>query len=178
MEISKEQVLDLYNVVNDYYVDEKLKEWFPEAFKVKLEVGMVIKKINSDREWIVKVCDNYRLYGININGNYFDSIKDKETIELILNNEENKEATTQEWESALIEEAKKRGYKNVNYKCLFQPSNTTKNIETHTYYISGDCLWFGSGENGNQVFREGVWAEIIKTFSKEEAEKLLGGEII
>jgi hypothetical protein len=174
MEITKEQVLDIYD--NNFYVDQKLQEWFPEAFKVELEVGMVIKRINSDTEWIIKVCENYRLYGINTNGNYFDLIKDKETIELILNNEENKKATTQEWHAALIEEAKKRGYKNGNYECLYMPHKTEETDEK-IFFESGE-IWIGFGSKSNMIFKDGVWTDIIKTFSKEEAEKLLGGKII
>jgi hypothetical protein len=174
MEITKEQVLELKKLGNlgTLY---KLKEWFPEAFKLDFEVGKWY--CHDKSKSIVNYQGGSTGYGFSALKNWAPlGYKISWSFKTLTH--EWRLATTEEWESALIAEAKKRGYKNGNYKCLCQPSNTTKNIETHSYYISGDCVWFGSGENGNQVFNDGVWAEIIKTFSKEEAEKLLGGKII
>jgi hypothetical protein len=171
MEITREQVLEIYD--NHFYVDQKLQEWFPEAFKVGLEVGKVYKASGcifyyqeanksygfSDGEWSKPsqwvVCE-----GI---------VKDPAWVI--------SEATTEEWESTLIEEAKRRGYKNGNYECL--AGVTEKVIDN--YFFCNNMVLQGGREHTchfNQVFKDGVWAEILKTFSKEEAEKLLGGKII
>jgi hypothetical protein len=175
MEITKEQVLDIYGTTGNYYLHRKLKAWFPEAFKVNLEVGNWYCHEKSTS--IVNYQGGSTGYGFNV-VNSWCSIRNFINWTFETHAKEWRLATTEEWESALIEEAKKRGYKNGNYECLAVPNKTYKNIETDVFYIYEKCVWFGSVGSGNKVFREGVWAEIIKTFNKEEAEKLLGGKII
>jgi hypothetical protein len=169
MEISKEQVLELKKLGN-WGTSDKLKEWFPEAFKVELEVGKVYKASGcifyyqeanksygfSDGEWSKPsqwvVCE----------------VRVKDPSWVI------SEATTEEWESALIEEAKKRGLYDAQY--FKHANNLTLNWGYPSFLesISENQIWTKNG----CIYSQGVWAEIIKTFSKEEAEKLLGGKII
>lgn len=69
-----------------------------------------------------------------------------------------KKATKQEVEQALIEEAKRRVYKNGNYKCLL--SSTIEVFEM--YFLDEDnCLWHGVKGDANMVFCNGQWAKII-----------------
>jgi hypothetical protein len=172
MEITKEQVLDLYNVVNDYYVDEKLKEWFPDAFKVELKVGKVFKGEGNIMVYITDVRSNNEVagYGFMKDGKWS---KNKKEYPWGFNAEIT-EATTEEWESALIAEAKKRGLYDAQY---FKHANIlTVNNGNPGFVESIDenKIWTKYG----CIYHKGVWAEIIKTFSKEEAEQLLGGKII
>ena len=167
MEISKEQVLEMSTWGNSS--DQlKVKKWFPEAFKVELEVGKVYI---TTRESIIK-CKSFGFD--DIIGYGFSDTKDWLT-EYVC--KVKREATTEEWGSALIEEARKRGYKNGNHKCLSDWS--TSELAIDNYFLDENDLFIGKdGGANNIIFKDGVWAEIIKTFSKEEAEKLLGGKII
>ncbi|CAH56639.1 hypothetical protein PHG11b_12 [Flavobacterium phage 11b] len=158
--ISREQILKL---VHGSTIDN-LEEWFPEVFNVELEVGKVYK---------YKDClFNYQLgnkcYGFDAYG----------WVKLRWSWEENykgiKEATTEEWKYALIDEAKRRGlYYAINF---IQAHNlkVSNGISQFHYRISKSEIWTYYG----CVFKDGVWAEIIKTFTQEEAEELLGGKII
>jgi hypothetical protein len=167
MEISKEQVLDIYGTTGNLYLHSKLTTWFPDAFKVEFEAGNVYKL----RDMIIIFKGNQEAYGFS-DGIWFNN----EGWELHENKSEWQEATTEEWGFALIEEAKKRGYKNGNYKCLALPSCTE--LVSNDFFIENQELWIGDLHRGNMIFQNGIWAEIIKTFSKEEAEELLGGRII
>jgi hypothetical protein len=176
MEITKQQVLEMSTWGNSR--DQlKVKEWFPEAFKVELEVGKVYKASGcifyyqeanksygfSDGEWSKPsqwvVCEG--------------RVKDPSWVI--------SKATTAEWHAALIAEAKKRGYKNGNYECLISPNFTHLTGSDFEFYK--DEMRLSTKDKSvcikqNIIFKNGIWAEIIKTFSKEEAEKLLGGKII
>ena len=173
MEITKEQVLELKSSGN-WKVSDRLKKWFPEAFKVELEVGKVYKFKEKNR-FMFKFAGKYSIrensgsYGFNMAGKWFENLG-------VSQDDVYQEATTEEWESALIKEAKKRGYKNGNYKCLDLP-NCTEEVVNDFFYENKD-LWHGVSGRGNLIFDNGVWAEIIKTISKEDAEKQLGCKII
>jgi hypothetical protein len=172
MEISKEQVLDLYNAGN--HSQGLLQIWFPEAFNVELEIG---KWYCHDRsgKGIVNYQGGSSGYGFSVLNNWRDLIHNRWSFET--HAQEWRLATTEEWQSALIEEAKKRSYKNGNYECLSNLGSDL--VVTNKYYFEDSYLMQGDGiNNWNVIFKDGVWAKIIKTFSKEEVEKLLGGKII
>jgi hypothetical protein len=174
MEITKEQVLDIYGTTGNLYLHSKLEKWFPEAFKVELEVGKVFKGEENIMVYITDVKSNNEVagYGFMKDGKWS---KNKKPYPWGFNAGIT-EATTAEWHDALIAEAKKRGYKNGNYECLYMPGCTEE--VSNDFFIENQELWIGDLNTGNMIFKDGVWAKIIKTFSKEEAEKLLGGKII
>lgn len=169
MEITKEQVLEMYNWGNS--TDKlKVKEWFPEAFA--LEVG---KWYQYDKKDILfnfqgkySVQNDSGAYGFNSLDEWHENLG----VDL---RDPLREATHDEVSDALIREARKRGYSDKNYHCL---SNSK------TYYHTGDKFTFEEGKlfHGigfrNIVFEDGKWAEIIETITKEEAEKLLNKKII
>lgn len=70
-------------------------------------------------------------------------------------------ATDKEVSEALISEAKRRGYKNGNYKCLSNYFPTIEKVKD-VFFIRDGCLFAGLTENCNIIFRYGVWAEIIE----------------
>jgi hypothetical protein len=81
-------------------------------------------------------------------------------------------ATDKEVEQALIKEAKKKGLKTLNHRCLLD-NLIWKNIsgDEYRYYPSKNKLMIGA----STVFLDGVWAKTIKeTITKEQAEKELG----
>lgn len=64
----------------------------------------------------------------------------------------------------LREEAKKRGYTHDNFKCLKDLKHTS-NPDLNKWYYEGctDTLFSNScGNGGKVVYKEGVWAEMIK----------------
>jgi hypothetical protein len=171
MEITKEQVLDIYGTTGNLYLHSKLEKWFPDAFKVNNKINKPYKTNSGILKYFISKTE---AYGFDADGewsNYSEYYR--------LDDEgHNKwqEATTEEWESVLIAEAKKRGYNNGNYECLYMP-HLTEETDGKMFFEDGELL-IGFGSKSNMIFKDGVWAEIIKTFSKEQAEKLLGGKII
>jgi hypothetical protein len=176
--ISRKQILKL---VHGSSIDN-LEEWFPEVFKVELEVGKfyksnyILKNGNKSKFFVFIIdFDNQLNYGFDYYGKW---CKD-----MYFTNENNSlvEATTAEWESALIQEANKRGYKNGNYECLISPNFTHLTGSDFEFYK--DEMRLSTKDKSicrkeNIIFKDGFWAEIIKTISKEDAEKQLGCKII
>ena len=78
-------------------------------------------------------------------------------------------AFEKEEEEALIKEAKKRGLKPLNHRCLEDNKIWANNIGgKYEYYPKENKLMIGA----STAFLDGEWAEIIKeTITKEQAEK-------
>lgn len=112
--------------------------------------------------------NNSGAYGFGNNGNWYENLG-------VDSNSEFTELTKEEVSKALIIEAKKRGYKNGNYKCL--SNSKTYNISCDLFGFEDNTLYHGI-DLRNIVFSNGKWAEIIETITKEEAEKLLNKKII
>ena len=159
--------------------DPKVKEWFPEAFKVKLEVGKWYKRIwkDGDRDLflISDFIDNKFFTGEFFRnnerleegvGDRFKSIKDERYFEI--------EATNEEVFEALKIEAVRRGFvKGVFFR---SPVSGDNYKFTNIYFTKAtDKAW---SENGGVIFEKGNWATIIQTITKSEAEKLLNKKII
>lgn len=87
-----------------------------------------------------------------------------------------RKASPKEVEEHLIEEAKKRGFGNgYSAKCLVSNGcHYTVKDNDWDYRVRTDILFNGTC----MVYREGKWAEIIKTMTKEEAEEKLGCKIV
>lgn len=154
--------------------DPKLKEWFPEVFEVKLGVGKWYK--NGDAGYQKSICRVVELHCDNINfaGYGFDCDGDWTASHNTKHFGSNNwiEATEEEVFEVLKNEAFKQGF---GEKCLFifngiQASALCGNIFT----FNGNKLFLQKG----LVFSNGVWAEIIKTCTRAEAEKLLNKKII
>jgi hypothetical protein len=184
MEITKEQVLEIYNMSQSEAIRRYLKFNFREAFKVELKVDKIYKYKNGT--CIVKVTElqnkDFGGYGFNHLGEYV-LVKTGWT-----NTHEGwQEANTEEWESALIEEAKKRGYKKgLSIQDIYNGNSDEDLVNVSSDLFDYESIKAGVNQGkmalrdseGSVIFYDGVWAEIVKTFSKEEAEKLLGGKII
>lgn len=184
-EITKKQILELQNC----NTDSKLKKWFPNAFKTELEVG---KWYKSNYPLLIFVEEIHHSYLVGYGFNSIEEFKKGEfcrrqndKYEVDYKNFNFKEATEQEVETALINEANKK-YKIGDYinglyskkvKCLTFEStgNGQGNVCVDSYY----SVWINVGNGYNEkVFDNGNWAEIIPTLTKKEAEEKLGVKII
>lgn len=164
-EITKEQILEL---ANTYGTDTStclrsnlttyLKCNFPEAFKTELEVG----KWYSHKEgeclaFVEKLTDNDFIgYGFeypkkwrNTKGNWTNGYS-KWTL-----------ATEEEVKTALIAEAKRRGFKHgVKIKPINKVTHLNNKIDLGykiCFYERDNEFWMG----GYCLFKDGKWAEII-----------------
>ena len=158
--ITKEQLRQL--------TDPKVKEWFPEVFKVKLEVGKWYKS-KIGLFCITKIENNTaNAYGFH-NGIWKD--KGRFTLNVA---ENDVEATKKEVFEALKNEAVKRGLVEGTY---FKSSISGYDYEfTNIRFTeSFDMVW---SENGGVIFDNGVWTTILQTITKSEAEKMLNRKII
>ena len=80
-------------------------------------------------------------------------------------------ATDKEVEDALIKEAKKRGYKEGNYKCLSESGKTYDHCSN--YKSENEKLFSGwSSDSRNILFKEGKWATIIEDKKETTLESL------
>ena len=152
-----------------------LPKWFPEAFKKELEVGKWYKRPhNSALFYVTEI--------LNIDSNHckvfgFDNVGKwmPENAKTFPDNDF--EATPEQIESALINEAKKRGYRE-GVKCSFGIAKSKRTISTNeiifdTNYGNNVGLCMGM----NVIFRDGKWAEIIpeetKVITMDKAVKIL-----
>ena len=88
------------------------------------------------------------------------------------------EATHEETQEALIDMAKKLGYANQNYKCLLLPDITHATDGLFYLDVVTNRLHHGLVGASNVIMMDGKWAEILKTYTREEAEKILGGKVL
>jgi hypothetical protein len=167
-EITKEQIKQLYASDNASYL---LKIMFPAAFETELEVGKWYKaKTNYLFDWLMNYQeDNTKCYGFNSSKIWINEYKMEDKYKWI-------PATPQEVESALIAEAKRRGYKDGNYKCLDLPQYTERNVDD-SFFLENGKLWHGNKGRANVCFQRGQWASIIPQMTKEQIEKELGYKI-
>ena len=182
----------------------KIKEMFPEVFETKLEVGKWYKVIYSgcqiQNKESEKITDGSLVFIVSNNNEDIERHpRFKEHSASILIYEETLlcygidgntklltayknnfiEATSEEVETALIAEAKKRGFvKGVKFKCPY--SRETETLGSRLYYelTGSDQEKFGMclrDERGTVIYYKGIWSEIIKekSLSKSEAEELI-----
>jgi len=166
--ITKDQLLQLKGTVAE--------KWFPEFFEVKLEVGKWYKK--DDLLCLINFIDakgrffqRFHCYGFNTPTGYnnfcFDVMHD--------DCHGFKPATPQEVEQALKNEAVRRGFVEGVY---FQVPNSLTISKCENEIIlnpkNNSILYYGD----YCIFKDGIWASIIPTKTKEEAEKLLNCKIV
>ena len=177
-EITKEQVLELA----DLGYENKLKKWFPEVFKTELEVGKWYKSNYPLLIFIEQIHHSYLVgYGFNSiqefkTGNFCRRLDDKHKVDY--KNFNFIEATNEEIFEALKNEAIKRGFgkKNVYFiDCLSRNFISTGKFSFYNSKVENNGIT--NGANG-WIFRDGIWATIIPTLTKKEAEEKLNCKII
>ena len=162
-ELTQEQIDRL---AEKKHAKELLQEFLPKAFETKLEVGRWYKLKDNPKILALYDCFKHHrpyAYIFNANGNYeyrveFSLFELPTYWQL---------ATEEEVREALINEAKKRGYKK-GVKCKFGI------IETNIFEWNGKVLLVRC-KNGNAdiIFKNGKWAEIIEEPTKEEINRVL-----
>jgi hypothetical protein len=140
---------------------EKIKKEFPELFKEDaLVVGKWYKE--NDSEFLIFITNlndaSYAGYGFNMSAKWQDSlgrVNLKHTL-----------ATDKEVEEALIKEAKKRGFKK-GVSFLSISDGVKKQGSNFGYYGNNNQICLGGGT----IFKDGEWAEVLQTITKQQAEK-------
>lgn len=157
MKLSKKTILE--------NPDKTLREMFPEVFEVKLEVGKWYKLgTGGVFNYQIELGGYFIGYGLSKYGDWFDDFCENISVNVV-------PANHKELETALIAEAKKRGYADGNYKCLSGGSTVKHN---DNYIFENGNLYSGWEHHfRNVIFKNGKWAEIIPTMTKEEAEEKL-----
>ena len=171
-ELTQEQIDRL---AEKKHAKELLQQFIPEAFETKLEVGKWYKSKNYNKKTLFftnkETCDEYIGYGFDFIGKYYETDfvlygSKPEDFEL---------ASEEEVREALINEAKKRGYKE-GVRCQFGLIKEIRTIETNIFGLNGKEL-FVRRINGNAdiIFRNGKWVEIIEQSepTKEEINRVL-----
>lgn len=178
MKITKEQVKEL-NKNTTSKGQDYLKQWFPEAFKTELEVGKWYKNTDSGYEESIAFAtklhsetpnNQFAGYGFDMFKGWVKSDTDTE----LFGSKKWRLATPQEVESALIAEAKKRGYEEAVYVVSLENKNIIHLIKGDFYFGRDGNLYY----KGAMIFKTGKWATIIPTLTKAEAEEKLGVKII
>jgi hypothetical protein len=164
-EITEERIKLLAE--NNSWSESKLKEWFPNAFKKVLEYGRWIKD-DANPKWMTYFKNQNERHGIDSLGYWYEMRG-----YLNPNNDKNNRyATPQEVQKALINEAKKRGFvegaKFINFNGVIQ---TVKYIDFYNnnslHVLSPENEWSSNCGNKNfnsnpRIFKDGVWATIIE----------------
>ena len=160
-ELTQEQINQL---AEKKHAKELLQKFIPDAFEAKLEVGKWYKLRNERSKSLFvpnkEQCDSNMGYGFTFRGEFKES-----HFNLIGSSINDFElATEEEVKEALINEAIKRGYKK-GVKCKFGTSKEIRTIETNKFFFDFNSnklyLRHSSGDNADEIFRNGFWAEIV-----------------
>jgi hypothetical protein len=183
MEITKEQITQLFKnneEGNDQLISADLKSWFPEAF-IELKVGKWYwidrRKKDDVKALVVFQGQGVETFGFTHGGIWTDDYGSESSF--CTPEYKYTKATHEEVQTALINEAIRRGYKNNNHDCLYLPNFTHKNTD-ELFYLNKDTMNLHIGKNSvsNVIFKDGEWAELIETITLKKAEKLLNKRIV
>ena len=161
-ELTQEQIEKL---AEKKHAKELLKEFLPEAFENKLEVGKWYRLRNKAFNWLMCYTENRNgCYGFNSENLYSNEY-------VMYDYNDWKLATEEEVREALINEAKKR-YTNKKARCLDTNDIIKINFNELTYYedINGLYAFDDDLDTEIEIFKDGIWAEIIEeknTFDKD-----------
>lgn len=163
--------------------NSKVKKWFPEVFEIKLEVGKWYKrpKYGSSIFCITELTEKYvYAYGLTYENKWTDTCEFCDNGELdsfVL-------ATEEEVLKALKNEAIKRGFKKGVYIEDIYNGNDFEIVSSNKFDYEEVPFGKYRGKvslrdtDGNILFVNGKWAEIIPALTKKEAEKKLNVKII
>ena len=150
---------------------DKIREMFPEVFEKELEVG----KWYISEYYLVYYLGNYKCNCIELsNGEWYDNIYHSLSGHL----KNYRLATEEEVREALINEAIKRGFKNVGELSLKLVSGTM--FKKGSFGTVNNKFSYISVENrlyldSVVIFYNGKWAEIIKEYipTQEEIDRVI-----
>ena len=153
-ELTQEQINQL---AEKKHAKELLKEFIPEAFENELEFG----KWYISEHYLVYYLGNYKCNCIKLSdGKWFDNIHHSLSCHL----KSYRLATEEEVKEALINEAIKRGFKNVGELSLKLVSGEM--FKKGSFVTVNNKFRYFSVENrlnldGVEIFYNGKWAEIV-----------------
>lgn len=173
----------IYNSV-DLDMQQEIKEEFPKLFETKLVVGKWywVYFLNS-----VLLAPYLGKYGYRVTYG-FNAVSDWCNNSISLHKDyKYTPATDKEIERVFIKEVKKRGFKE-GVKFINLDSGVVQTIKKSPYFDGGNIHvsspkeeWstvYKGGSSNPVIFKNGKWATIISTITKEQAEKELGKTII
>ena len=172
---------ETFEITKETIIKYKMKDEFPEVFVVKLEVGKWYKRPHGKALFFIvgdpKITP-FEVYGFDMEGNWMNLEKARTFPDYEI------EATEQEVFEALKNEAVKRGFVEGVYitpmysdgKDYFPDENIIN--KPLNFHLKVSTLEVDGGDDRYRIFVNGKWATILKTKTKEEAEKLLGVKII
>ena len=175
------EIKETFEITKETIVKYKMKDEFPEVFEVKLEVGKWYKRPHGKALFFIvgdpKITP-FEVYGFDMEGNWMNLEKARTFPDYEI------EATEQEVFEALKNEAVKRGFKEGVYitpmysdgKDYFPDENIIN--KPLNFHLKVSILEVDGGDDRYRIFVNGKWATILKTKTKEEAEKLLNCKII
>ena len=170
-ELTQEQIDKL---AEKTHAKELLKEFLPEVFETKLEVGKWYKVYYKEGYFLFNFqeysddnpCKNYGF----TNTKMPDYRWAEEGI-AVYERDKNIPATEEEVREALINEAKKRGFKK-GVECKFGVSKEIRTIKTDEFEWDGERLSIKRNPFvWDVIFDDGVWAEIIEEPKETEPTK-------
>jgi hypothetical protein len=150
---------------------EKIEQEFPELFKKDALVVGKWYRSNGNLFNVMSVMNNTwcLCYGFDSDGWLYESkrcINNLYSVTL---------ATDKEVEEALIKEAKKKGLKPLNHRCIKDGLIWNDNIGGKYEF---DLIYNTLDIGASCAFKDGKWATIVETITKEQAEKELGKTIL
>ena len=159
--ITEEQVKEAYNAACNEW-KAKIKDWFPEAFEKKLEVGKVYKYPSLGEKFMFKFNGfGANNYGFSTIGEWSDDLG---AWEEEINDYQ--EATEEEWLEALKKEAKRRGFiEGIKFNCPYSEKVETLGNTLDYEFTGHDSEKFGKCLRDNMgyvIFYNGIWSEIVK----------------
>ena len=166
-ELTQEQINQL---AEKKHAKELLKEFIPEAFENELEVG----KWYISEHYLVYYLGNYKCNCIKLSdGEWIENVRHSLSGHL----KSYRLATEEEVSEALINEAKKRGYKE-GVRCQFGLIKEIRTIETNIFEFKleyNTLVIKRKDGNADIIFRNGKWVEIIEEPepTKEEINRVL-----
>jgi len=135
-----------------------LKEAFPEVFESDF-TGWMISNYNG---WVGYFENNILKYGI-VHEKWFVSSK----ITNLKDVNCDIPATPQEIKDALEKESVRRGY-GIGVYCKFGTAKTIREIKSDKFNYNKKFNIFTIGSDA--ILQDGIWAQIIPTITKQEAE--------
>ena len=169
---------ETFEITKETIIKYKMKDEFPEVSKKEEQNGWY-----KDKEcplWLGFFENDCLIYGFDTEGDYFNKIH----IKGVTDSTNDVKATEQEVFEALKNEAVKRGFKEGVYitpmysdgKDYFPDENIIN--KPLNFHLKVSTLEVDGGDDRYRIFVNGKWATILKTKTKEEAEKLLNCKIV
>lgn len=166
-EITKEQILTIEADGINY-----MKQWFPEVFETVLEVGKWYNINTGQSKYLL-------LYSGDDTESFSGFMEGKWSNDWLCSKDRNQKyaikATTEEVKEALKKEALKK-YKIGDYVYIDERKTEIRQIDFNEfkYYPNNNEFYVGCDElRMFKAFDNGIWASVIPTKTKKEAEELL-----